>query len=216
MDKFVIRSKLPARGERKTVVKENKKKQATIESLASVVVVEEIQRLKCELENDHSPPETIVSSLKLLGAKNLSKDVLLTTKIGHTVNRLRRHGSNEVIREQAKLVFRRWRGFIRDSGKEKPLIEVHCDKKTEVLRGKARQLLADALHVTLQTSGSLPELIERTMFQRHGRLISNNYKRRMRSLVFTLKHKDAIRKKVLSGEISVDRLVSLPSDQLTS
>ena len=34
MDKFVIRSKLPARGERKTVVKENKKKQATIESLA--------------------------------------------------------------------------------------------------------------------------------------------------------------------------------------
>jgi len=68
----------------------------------------------------------------------------------------------------------------------------------------------------LQTSGGLPELIERTMFQRHGRLISNNYKRRMRSLVFTLKHKDAIRKKVLSGEISVDRLVSLPSDQLTS
>lgn len=182
--------------------------------LESVVVVEEIQRLKCELENDHSPPETIVSSLKLLGAKNLSKDVLLTTKIGHTVNRLRRHGSNEMIKEQAKLVFRRWRGFIRDSGKEKPLIEVHCDKKTEVLRGKARQFLADALQ--LQTSGSLPELIERTMFQRHGRLISNNYKRRMRSLVFTLKHQDAIRKKVLSGEIPVDRLVSLPSDQLTS
>lgn len=215
-----------------------------------MVVIEEIQRLKCELENDHSPSETIVSSLKLLGAKNLSKDVLLTTKIGHTVNRLRRHGSNEVIREQAKLVFRRWRSFIRDSEKEKSLIEVHCDKKTEVLRGKARQFLADALHVTvstltatcclcsisydflsnnitarhtntsfslqLETSGSLPELIERTMFQRHGRLISNNYKRRMRSLVFTLKHQDAIRKKVLSGEIPVDRLVSLPSDQLTS
>ena len=34
MDKFVIRSKLPARGERKTVAKENRKKQATIESLA--------------------------------------------------------------------------------------------------------------------------------------------------------------------------------------
>ena len=112
-----------------------------------MVVVEEIQRLKCELESDVSTPETILSALKLLGSKNLSKDVLLSTKIGHTVNSLRRQGSNEEIREQAKLVFRRWRGFIRDSEKEKPLIEVHCDKKTEVLRGKARQFLADALQV---------------------------------------------------------------------
>ena len=128
-----------------------------------MVVVEEIQRLKCELENDHSPPETIVSSLKLLGAKNLSKDVLLTTKIGHTVNRLRRHGSNEMIKEQAKLVFRRWRGFIRDSGKEKPLIEVHCDKKTEVLRGKARQFLADALQVTVSALPLFPTCVVSVM-----------------------------------------------------
>ena len=113
--------------------------------------MEEIQRLKCELESDVSTPDTILSALKLLGSKNLSKDVLMSTKIGHTVNQLRRQGSNEEIREQAKLVFRRWRGFIRDSEKEKPLIEVHCDKKTEVLRGKARQFLADALQVTVCT-----------------------------------------------------------------
>ena len=34
MDKFVIRSKLPPRTERKSEVKDDKKKQATIESLA--------------------------------------------------------------------------------------------------------------------------------------------------------------------------------------
>ena len=39
--------------------------------------------------------------------------------------------------------------FIRDLEKEKPLIEVHCDQKTEVIRGKARQLLADALQSTV-------------------------------------------------------------------
>lgn len=216
MDKFVIRTKLPSRGERKSVLKEDKKKQATIESLASVVVVEEIQHLKCELESDYSSPEAIYSSLKLLGSKNLSKDVLLSTKIGHTVNRLRRQGSNEAIREQAKLVFRRWRGFIRDTETKKPTIEVHCDKKTEVIRGKARQFLADALQVKLQTSETLPELIERTVFYKHGRLISNDYKRKMRSLVFTLKHRDAIRKKVLGGEITVDKLVTSSTDQLSS
>ena len=115
----------------------------------SVVVVEEIQHLKCQLESDVSSSETILSALKLLGSKNLSKDVLLSTKIGHTVNGLRRQGSSDEIREQAKQVFRRWRHFIRDLEKEKPLIEVHCDKKTEVIRGKARQLLADALQLTV-------------------------------------------------------------------
>lgn len=34
MDKFVIRTKLPPRGKRKGEVKEDQKKQATIESLA--------------------------------------------------------------------------------------------------------------------------------------------------------------------------------------
>ena len=34
MDKFVIRTKLPPRPERKSAVIENKKKQSTIESLA--------------------------------------------------------------------------------------------------------------------------------------------------------------------------------------
>ena len=115
----------------------------------SVVVVEEIQHLKCQLESDVSSSETILSALKVLGSKNVSKDVLLSTKIGHTVNQLRRQGSTDEIKEQAKLVFRRWRGFIRDLEKEKPLIEVRCDKKTEVIRGKARQLLAHALQTTV-------------------------------------------------------------------
>ena len=111
--------------------------------------MEEIQRLKCELESDISTPETILSALKVLGSKNLSKEVLLSTKIGHTVNRLRRQGSSEEIKEQAKVVFKRWRGFITELEREKPIIEVHCDKKTEIMRGKARQFLADALQVTV-------------------------------------------------------------------
>lgn len=180
--------------------------------LKSVVVVEEIQHLKCQLESDVSSSETILSSLKLLGSKNLSKDVLLSTKIGHTVNGLRRQGSSDEIREQAKQVFRRWRHFIRDLEKEKPLIEVHCDKKTEVVRGKARQLLADALQLT--TAENLPELIERTVFYTYGRLISNTYKRKMRSLVFTLKHRDTVREKVIGGEITVKKLVTSSVDEL--
>lgn len=68
----------------------------------------------------------------------------------------------------------------------------------------------------LQSTENLPELIERTVFHKLGRLINNNYKRKMRSLVFTLKHKDVIREKVLSGEITVEKLVTLTADQLNS
>lgn len=213
MDKFVIRTKRSPRPERKITETPNRKKQSTIESLASVVVVEEIQRLKLELENEVSTPETILSALKVVGKKNLSKEVLMSTKVGHTVNRLRRQGSTEEIRQQAKVVFRRWRQFVTDLEKEKPLIEVRCDKKTEALRGKGRQLISDALQMT--PSENLPELIERTVFHTYGRLINNTYKRKMRSLVFILKHRDSIREKVVTGEISVKKLVSSSVEQLT-
>lgn len=66
----------------------------------------------------------------------------------------------------------------------------------------------------LQITENLPELIERTVFHKFGRLINNNYKRKMRSLVFTLKHRDAIRNRVLSGEITVEKFVNSSPDQL--
>ena len=66
----------------------------------------------------------------------------------------------------------------------------------------------------LQTSENLPELIERTVFHTFGRLINNTYKRKMRSLVFTLKHRDAIREKVIGGEITVKKLVISSVDEL--
>ena len=66
----------------------------------------------------------------------------------------------------------------------------------------------------LQITENLPELIERNVFHKFGRLINNNYKRKMRSLVFTLKHRDAIRNRVLSGEITVEKFVNSSPDQL--
>ena len=66
----------------------------------------------------------------------------------------------------------------------------------------------------LQTAENLPELIERSVFHTFGRLINNTYKRKMRSLVFTLKHRDTIREKVIGGEITVEKLVTSSVDEL--
>ena len=66
----------------------------------------------------------------------------------------------------------------------------------------------------LQTSENLPELIERTVFHTFGRLINNTYKRKMRSLVFTLKHRSTIREKVKGGDITAKKLVTSSVDEL--
>lgn len=59
----------------------------------------------------------------------------------------------------------------------------------------------------LQVSHSLPEALEREVFHQCKRLINFNYRRTMRSLVFTLKHQDSVRKKVLSGELKLKKFV---------
>ena len=76
-------------------------------------------------------------------------------------------------------------------------------------------LITDSPFLVFQPSENLPELIERTVFHTYGRLINNTYKRKMRSLVFILKHRDSIREKVVTGEISVKKLVSSSVEQLT-
>ena len=76
-------------------------------------------------------------------------------------------------------------------------------------------LITDSPFLIFQPSENLPELIERTVFHTYGRLINNTYKRKMRSLVFILKHRDSIREKVVTGEISVKKLVSSSVEQLT-
>ena len=76
-------------------------------------------------------------------------------------------------------------------------------------------LITDSPFLVFQSSENLPELIERTVFHTYGRLINNTYKRKMRSLVVILKYRDSIREKVVTGEISVKKLVSSSVEQLT-
>jgi len=54
----------------------------------------------------------------------------------------------------------------------------------------------------------LPETIERETFHQFGRLITNSYRRTIRGLVFLLKKDSQLREKVISGEVTVTKLVT--------
>lgn len=109
-----------------------------------MVVVEDIERVAAILENENDAV-IIKKALEELKDIKPSKEILLRTKIGHRVNKLRAN-ENAAVRKVASEVFKDWRKFYKDM-RYRPSIEVRCDAKTELLRMKARKLLADGLRL---------------------------------------------------------------------
>uniref|UniRef100_UPI00398F0DB3 transcription elongation factor A N-terminal and central domain-containing protein 2 n=1 Tax=Pristiophorus japonicus TaxID=55135 RepID=UPI00398F0DB3 len=199
MERFVLRGSAAGPAQRPAKIY----RQVTLESLKRVVVIEDIKRFKSILELPSQTKENLMEALLELKKKIPSQEVLRSTKIGHTVNKMRKNSDPEVA-ELAQVIFTTWKTFIKEN-RNKQSIEVRCDSKTESLRRNARKLLTEALE--LEHDHPLIENIEREVFHQCSRLINISYRRTVRALVFTLKHKPEVQEQVKTYRLPVKQLV---------
>ncbi|XP_068249080.1 transcription elongation factor A N-terminal and central domain-containing protein 2-like [Palaemon carinicauda] len=229
MDKFVVRT--PRNSPNSSPVKKNEPrlKQATIESLTGVVIIEVLERAKVVLERSDVSEELKLDTLDTLKRKNPAKDILLKTGIGKTVHKLCKD-KNEKIAAEAKEVYLKWKKNIL-SKINRPLLEVQCDLKTQNFRRMARQMILGSLRTKHDTAeekkpkekrkrsegesskskadsdDTLSEFIERELYQVTNRKCNKSYRRTIRKIVFTLRHNHEVRSSVLDSSVSVTDFV---------
>uniref|UniRef100_T1IKV5 TFIIS N-terminal domain-containing protein n=1 Tax=Strigamia maritima TaxID=126957 RepID=T1IKV5_STRMM len=204
MDKYLIKNPIKVKPNEDISFRKPKTKQTTLESLAGVVVIEDILRSKNILELKEQSVDEIISTLLSLKEKNPSKEILQSTGIGKTVHRLCRHGSKDVA-VSARSVYEKWKTSVIDKA-TKPMIVVKSDLKTESFRLTARKWLLKSLLEEL--TDDFAELIEREVFQFHKRLVNGNYRKSIRRIVFALKNDKLLGNKLLNREITSHTLAA--------
>lgn len=224
MDKFVIRN--PRNLHRKDEINLSERKhlkQVTLQSLAGVVVLEELVKAKKILDSDEESIERKLDALKSLKGKKPSKEVLVKVGIGKTVRKLSKapveiieaeppsHTSHCKLRKLSYEIYKSWKTELeRKVELQRETITVQSDKETERLRSAAVKFIQTSIKSkkkeTKSTHRTISEEIEKEIFSQSNCLVGSKYRKLSRKVVFGLKSEE-LSSKVISYELPISQLV---------
>jgi len=198
-----------------------------------------------KMTGDDSDQTQALDLLNCLGKLDINLQILTSTRIGMTVNALRKSSKEDEIITVAKSLIKTWKKFVPDSGEkkpEKPKEEHREEKKVEKqtpshqnrrgesfsgdeVRSRCRELLLGAI----KGDGVMPEGVEEDRCgdfatslegEIFGQFKQTNqkYKNQVRSRVFNLKDKKnpALRQNLLLGLVTPERLAKMTSEEMAN
>lgn len=219
MDKFVIRNPRNLQSKDKKLSEKKHLKQTTLQSLAGVVVLEELEQAKKVLESEEESIEKKLEVLNNLRHKKPSKEVLIKVGIGRTVRKLSKDPCENVETDpcQAKLrklsykIYKAWKGELeRKVELQRNKVTVQSDKETERLRSAAVGFIITSIERNDKEKKSehrsISEEIEKEIFSQCKCLVNSQYRRLSRKIVFGLKGEELC-SKVVSSALPISELV---------
>lgn len=180
--------------------------------------------------------------LKNLGKLDINLNILTSTRIGMTVNALRKSSEDEETQTVAKSLIKAWKKLVPESADKKEEKKKEEEKKREEkavkatpssdkhydldgVRSSCRKLLLNAIKgegelpegCTMEKVEDLATDLEAAIFSQY-RQTSPKYKNQVRSRVFNLKDKKnpMLRINILAGILSVERLSKMTSEEMAN
>ncbi|GAB1598302.1 transcription elongation factor A N-terminal and central domain-containing protein 2-like [Argonauta hians] len=178
-------------------------------SFQRVVSTGEIASIKERLCVKQQNATVILECLQILSEKIPSRKILIDSKIGHIVKRLRSHDDTNV-RKMSQKVCKQWNDFFKIQDSLVP-VEVKYDLSTTKKRETARKFYAECLGV--ESNSKLVCDLESAVFYQCKRMIGHRYHKISRKIVFALKSDD-MQRNLLSGTISPNELVKEITEKL--
>jgi transcription elongation factor S-II len=204
---------------------------------------EEVLAIRKQLEKMTETKDTAqaLDLLKALGKLDINLNILTSTRIGMTVNALRKSSTDEETQTVAKSLIKAWKKLVPESSdkKEEKKKEEKREEKPkkasstpsgqnyslDEVRSSCRKLLLNAI----KGEGDLPEgctddkcqdiatNLEAAIFAQF-RQTSPKYKNQVRSRVFNLKDKKnpMLRINLLAGLVSAERLSKMTSEEMAN
>lgn len=209
---------------------------------------EEVLSIRKKLEKmtvEEGDQAQALDLLKALGKLAINLQILTNTRIGMTVNALRKSSSDEEIITLAKSLIKTWKKLLDSGEKKKEPVETSAQKEEKIekqrdkervkeqtrssfsgdeVRSRCRDLLLSAIKGEEQPEGidmnrceDLATSLEEAIFNQF-RSTNPKYKNQVRSRVFNLKDKKntGLREGLLLGSIKSDRLAVMTSAEMAS